>query len=273
MTDSDKLRKAQLKIAKEIRRICEKHGICFFLDCGSMLGAVRHQGFIPWDDDMDIGMLDGDYQKFLRVAPAELSEEFFLDNSATNPENGLVFSKIRLKGTRYIENKSNPQAVHSEIFVDIFPYYFISDRESARKLEGMAMAVLCQAILSKSGFKVWKGENRLKRLKFIPTDILGALVPMKTLRGWVDGLYHKHRDTGRVCIHSGSCYDYWFFPVELFDEMIEMPFEGILFPVPKRYDEFLRTAYGPDYMTPPPPEKRITHQIQLLDLGPFDDKQ
>ena len=70
MTDSDKLRKAQLKIAKEIRRICEKHGICFFLDCGSMLGAVRHQGFIPWDDDMDIGVLDRDYQKFLRVAPA-----------------------------------------------------------------------------------------------------------------------------------------------------------------------------------------------------------
>lgn len=271
MTDSEKLKKAQLNIAKEIRRICEKHGIRYFLDAGSMLGAVRHQGFIPWDDDMDIGMLDGDYQKFLQVAPGELGEDYFLDHYDTNPDNALVFSKVRLKGTRYVENKGNPNAAHSEIFVDIFPYYFISDRESTRKLEGMAMAVLCQAILSKSGFQVWKGEGRLKRLKFLPTDLLGRLVPMKTLRGWVDGLYRKHRDTGRVCIHSGSCYNYWFFPADMFDELIEMPFEGESFPIPRRYDEFLRRAYGPDYMTPPPADKRITHQIQLLDLGPYGD--
>lgn len=270
MTDSEKLKAAQLKIAGEIKRICEKHGIRYFLDAGSMLGAVRHQGFIPWDDDMDIGMLDKDYREFLRVAPGELGEAYFLDNYERNQDNALVFSKVRLKGTRYIENKGNPNAVHSEIFVDIFPYYFISDNELVRRLEGMAMAVLCQAILSKSGFKVWKGERWSKRLKFIPTDILGAAVPMKTLRAWVDGLYHRHSGTRRVCSHSGSCYGYWFFPVTLFDELVEVPFEGIPFPIPKRYDEFLRQAYGPDYMTPPPPEKRITHQLQLLDLGPYE---
>lgn len=272
MTDSDKLKKAQLHIAMEIRRICEKHNIRFFLDAGSMLGAVRHQGFIPWDDDMDIGMLDGDYRKFLQVAPGELGGEFFLDNHETNPDNALVFSKVRLKDTRYVENKGNPNAAHSEIFVDIFPYYFISDRELPRKLEGMAMAVLCQALLSQSGFRVWKGEGALKRLKFIPTDVLGRLLPGKTLRGWVNALYCKHSGTRRVCVHSGSCYGYWFFPVEVFDEFIEVPFEGVDFPIPKRYDEFLRTAYGPDYMTPPPPEKRITHQIRLLDLGPYGEQ-
>ena len=272
MTDIDKLRKAQLDIAGEIKRICDKHGIRYFLDSGSMLGAVRHQGYIPWDDDMDVGMLDGDYQRFLQVAPGELSEAYFLDNYDTNPENGLVFSKIRLKGTRYIENKGNPNAVHSEIFVDIFPYYFISDNELTRRLEALQMKALTKGILSKAGYKVWKGDGWSKRLKFIPTDILGWLLPMKTLRGWVDWLYHRHKDTARVCIHAGSCYGYWFFPVEMFDELIEVPFEGRMFPIPKRYDEFLRRAYGTDYMTPPPPEKRVTHQIQLLDLGPYENE-
>lgn len=269
MTDMEKLRNAQLYIAKEIRRICEKHAIRYFLDAGSMLGAVRHQGFIPWDDDMDIGMLDADYQKFLLVAPGELGEDFFLDNYDTNPENGLVFTKVRLKGTKYIENKANANAVHNEIFVDIFPYYYISDDEQTRKIEGFAMAVLAQAILSKAGYRVWKGDAWTKRLKFIPTDILGALCSQKTLRRWVDRLYHKHTGTGRVGIHDGSCYRYWFVPATYFDSFIRVQFENVEFPIPERYDAYLSTIYGKDYMTPPPPEKRITHQIQLLDLGRF----
>ena len=99
-----KLRRAQLMIAKEIKRICDLNNINYFLDSGSMLGAVRHSGFIPWDDDMDIGMCCDDYEKFISIAPKELDNRFFLDNYETNKSNPLVFSKVRLKGTTYIEN-------------------------------------------------------------------------------------------------------------------------------------------------------------------------
>lgn len=261
-----KLRKAQLKIAKEIKRICEKYDINYFLDAGSMLGAVRHGGYIPWDDDMDIGMLDSDYERFLSIASGELNNEFFIDNYKTNKDCALVFTKVRLKGTIYIENKGNPNLKHNEIFVDVFPYYFISDDDMERKIEAFLMAFLSQAILAKSGYKVWKGEKWTKRLKFLPSDIIGCLLTKEKMHEIINRLYHKHIDTKYLCVHAGSAYNYWYFPREVFDDYIEIEFEGELFKIPEKYDVFLTQAYG-DYMTLPPKKDRITHQVQKLDIG------
>ncbi len=154
MDQREQLRKAQLYIAEEIKRICGLYNIPYFLDCGTMLGAVRHHGFIPWDDDLDIGMLREDYERFIAAVPDALGSEFFLDNEITNPENALVFSKIRLRNTKYLEIKGNQKAVHNEIFVDVFPYYAISDAPGARKKEAFEMAVLAQLLRSKGGYKV-----------------------------------------------------------------------------------------------------------------------
>ena len=271
MNQREQLRKAQLYIANELKRICENNGINYFLDCGSMLGAVRHHGFIPWDDDMDMGMKKDDYHKFLLVAENELGKDFFLDNYSANSNNALVYSKIRLKGTTYLEAKGNPNSNHNEIFVDIFPYYFVSDNEMMRRIEGILMSVFSQAIMSKSGYKVWRGGGIAKRFKFLPTDLLGKCLKKKTMHRIIDGLYNKHTDTRRMCIHSGSCYAYWFFPREIFDDYIDIEFEGYLFKIPKRYDAYLSKVYG-NYMALPPNEKRITHMIQLLDMGSYHFK-
>lgn len=261
-----RLRRAQMMIAREIKRICNKNKISYFLDSGSLLGAIRHNGFIPWDDDMDIGMLREDYEKFIKIAPTELDERFFLDNYETNSKNPLVFSKIRLKGTKYIENIGNPDFDHNEIFVDVFPYYYISDNVFLRKLEGMLMGALSQAIMSKSGYKVWKGKGIKKRLKFIPTDVIGKVCPMSFLRKCVNYLFLKHNNTKMMGIHAGSCYGYWYFPKEVLQQVEEHIFEGELFNIPKRYDDFLTAVYG-DYMQLPPEQERITHGIQCLDFG------
>lgn len=261
-----KLRMAQIMITNEIKRICDKHGITYFLDAGSLLGAVRHKGFIPWDDDMDLGMPPEDYRKFVAVAPGELGREFFLDNYETNEENALVFSKVRLLGTEYIETKGNEAGLHNEIFVDVFSYYYISDNPFVRKMEGYVMAFLSQAILSKSGYRVWKGEGLLKRLKFIPSDLVGSIFSKKTMHRWVRYLTTRHEDTQYLCENGGSCYGYWYIPKTVFQEFVEAEFEGNYYKIPKDYDTYLTRVYG-NYMQLPPLDQRVTHQILRLDFG------
>ena len=264
-----KLRRAQLMIAREIKRICEKNSINYFLDSGSMLGAVRHNGFIPWYDDMDIGMCYDDYAKFVSIAPKELDNKFFLDNYETNSKNPYVFSKIRLKGTTYIESIGNEGFEHNEIFVDVFPYYYVSDNNMERKFEGLQMTFLAQAIMSKCGYKVWKGKGVKKRIKFLPTDILGKVCTMRFLRKNVERLYLKHHNTEMMGIQAGSCYSYWFFPEDVLRKTEKHIFEDEMFNIPQKYDYFLKVAYG-DYMKLPSKEERVTHQIKYLDFGQIE---
>ena len=101
-----KLQLTQLEIAKEIRRVCEENDIRYFLCCGSFLGAVRHQGFIPWDDDFDIGMLREDYERFCRIAPEKLKPEYCLQSWHTDSRYALPFAKVRKRGTLLLERKS-----------------------------------------------------------------------------------------------------------------------------------------------------------------------
>lgn len=266
--EHEQLRRAQLMIAREIKRICKKYDINYFLDAGSMLGAVRHGGFIPWDDDMDIGMPKEDYRRFLEVAQKELGDKYFVDNYNTNDENPLVFTKIRLLGTQYIENKSNVMAKHNEIFVDVFPYYYISDNNIIRKIEAFRMQLLAHMLLIKGGFKVWKGESNLKYFKFLPVQILSHVFSSRYIKAKMEKLYDKHENTHNICVHSGSCYNYWYFPKAIFDKMIDIKFENDLFKIPEDYDVFLTQAYG-DYMQLPPEEDRKTHQIIKLDMGQY----
>lgn len=265
MTQLDRLHSVQMKIAREVKRICEKNDIRYFLEAGTMLGAVRHKGFIPWDDDMDFGMLKEDYDRFLEIAPSELSEEFFLDNYENNDEYGLVFSKVRLKNTIFIELKGNEKAKHNEIFVDIFSYYPIADKKLTRKFEAKVMTIIAHAIMSKSGYKVWKGDGLLKRLKFIPTDIIGMVLTKKRMFSIINNYYNKHKNTRCVCLHGGSFYDSIIMDKNLFKEYVDVEFEKEVFKIPAAYDEILRICYG-DYMTLPPEEDRVTHGYVKLEF-------
>ena len=260
------LQLSQLKIAKEIKRVCEKNNIKYFLDAGSMLGAVRHQGFIPWDDDMDIGMLDEEYKRFLEIAPKELGEEFFLDNYSLNKEYGLVFSKVRLKNTKYVERLGATNSEHQEIFVDVFPYFYRPENKFKRKKQSIKLRILSQIMMAQSGFRVWKGNKGISKLKFIPIIILSYITKKENIFKKIEKIYNQCKSSEIIGVHDGICYDYLYFDKKYLNKFIDINFENESFKIPAEYDKILTTIYG-DYMTLPPVEKRRTHEIIELELG------
>ena len=121
-TELRKIQLLQLEILKEVDRICRKHHIKYTLCGGSLLGAIRHKGFIPWDDDVDISMLRGEYDRFLRVCKKELDpEKYFVQTVDTDPEYRWIYGKIILKGTTYVRAGQESIKSNNGIFIDIFP--------------------------------------------------------------------------------------------------------------------------------------------------------
>ena len=128
----DKTRKLQLcelDMLLEFRRICEKHKLQYFLCSGTLLGAVRHKGFIPWDDDVDVCMPLKDYKQFLLVAANELDDRYFLQTFETDEGCNFGFSKIRRNNTTYIPDHLAGGYSHQGIWIDIFPMTYINTRQ------------------------------------------------------------------------------------------------------------------------------------------------
>ena len=122
---SERLRKlqlVQLLSLLEIKRICDKHNIHYTPIGGTLLGTIRHKGFIPWDDDIDVGMLREEYNKFLEVAKDELRPEFFLQTYETDPNYPKALARLCVNGTRYMLKWEKDADIHHGVFTDIFPY-------------------------------------------------------------------------------------------------------------------------------------------------------
>ena len=266
----NQLRGAQLYIAEEIKRICAENGIQYFLDCGSLLGAVRHRGFIPWDDDMDIGMLKADYDRFVAIAPSALGKDFFLDEISTEDRCAIVYAKVRLRNTLYDEDRGSRNAVHNEIFVDIFPYIPTGNDMSRWRRKGRRLAFYGWALSAKAGYRDWKG-GFIKRLLFLPSDLLGKLASYPFLHRRILAIRDEQREESKVCMCDGWLRSLMNYPMprEIFDRFIDAEFEGHVFPIPAEYDQYLTIMYG-DYMKLPPVEDRVTHEVRGLDFGPYD---
>lgn len=232
----EKLWLHEIKILDEIDRICKKHNITYFLFWGTLIGAVRHKGFIPWDDDIDLGMPIEDYKKFIKAAKKELSDEFFLQTNKTDKYHTLTFAKVRLNNTVFCEKNCSEN--HMGIFVDIIPLYRYDEASELSKKKVYLVESLNNAI---SG----------KRTK----EDFGS----KTLSKLPDGVLYRLRDALSYS-GKGNMFRSWYytFAEDDFLPTAEMEFCGKKYPVPKNYDKLLRQVYG-DYMQLPPEEKRIAH--------------
>lgn len=262
-----------LIITDEIDRICKKNNINYSLIGGSMLGAIRHKGFIPWDDDLDVGMLRDDYDKFLKACETDLDDKFLLQTNENDSHYVYGFSKILVKGT-YLVQVGHEKTRHQKgIFVDIFPYDFIPDDEKARGIQSKKNFVLTRLLRRKFGDDDRTTWGWKKRVAFTIADVVNLFLSQKYLISKLNSNMRLYSNTTTENVSNMSGY-YGYeketVPVSYFNSFLTVPFENRMYSIVSEYDGFLTKYYG-DYMKLPPIEKRRTHGFSELDFGPYKD--
>ncbi|MBE6843399.1 MAG: LicD family protein [Ruminococcus sp.] len=258
MRDLSKQQAVLIELLHEFDRVCRKHNIPYMVFCGSALGAVRHNGIIPWDDDLDVTMLRKDYECFLKVAPNDLKEQYFLQSEGSEHWT-MNFSKLRKNNTTYLE-KFHPKdaKMHQGIYIDIFPCDNASDTKWIRKLQFYASRIALAKSLWKRGY-----ETESKRKKIFMR--LCCLLPAKPFLKFSMMKKEKNSRYVQTFLACTSRYKKGIYKRSWFTETIEMDFEDMKVPVSSHYDELLTTMYG-DYMKlPSEGERKIKEHAILID--------
>lgn len=258
------LQQKELEILKELKRVCDKNNIGYFLAFGTLIGAIRHQGFIPWDDDIDVSMNYDDYCKFIEVCRYDLKDEFFLQTIDNEPESGLTYLKLRMNTTTLILDKTVDKDINQGINIDIYPVYHVPDNGLLRKIQLLSVAVymlFCEQRVP---------ENHGKVMTFISRLLLCAL--RGKARHAIRDLCHKYmaKYEGKETKYKAQFYGNLdrcrrIYPAYYFDKTTGRLFVDEYFPVQVEYDKYLTQRYG-DYMKLPPKEEqgvKLDHIIKI----------
>ncbi len=251
---------ALLGILVEFDRICRKHNLRYTLAFGTLIGAVRHKGFIPWDDDVDVMMPRADYERFYEITHGgELSEHFVLSEDRGKK---AFYPFLKLMDDRYsIKAWSHIEVPY--LFIDIFPLDGAADTEKEIKKQfDVRLRYNALAALSRWAVPEHKRYLILRVLGF-PAYLFGTIYgrPRAAKHNRRHALkldYDEHAKCG--CFVFGN--ERWVFDKDKLFTLIELPFEGKLFYCMSGYDEFLTMIYG-NYMKLPPVDKQVTHGLKV----------
>ena len=260
--DINGIKKHSFDVLCDIKRICEENGLRYSLSGGTLLGAVRHKGFIPWDDDIDIMMPRPDYEKFLEIAKNEVSC-FDLYSYETHGDGYLYpFAKACRKNTKVVENGIVNSSVTLGVYVDIFPIDGAGNSLFQAKLRGAWFLVL-HGLSVTSNWEKYR-TSKLRKWYFEPlryacyliSKLLGKKFINKSLNRFARAKsFEKVRFAARMVGDYGTKE---ILPKEVFDSFVTLSFEGEEFSAISDYDSFLSALYG-DYMQLPPLQKQKTH--------------
>lgn len=264
MTQTEHLQRVILSIAKDIDELCRKNDIEYYLFGGSALGAKRHKGFIPWDDDLDIALLPAEYDRFISICKKELPKEKYMlqEGGVDWPEH---FSKIRLKGTHIKEHGEYYLGPDSDgIFVDVFRVDHAPDSALARRWQYICGKLLLARNIRRKGYKA---EGLARKVM----SAASRLLYWASIRKAVESQYYKYnsRETGwtadvmgRTRMHNA------FIPRSVYGHAVYVPFEDTTLPVHQDVHQYLAVSYG-NYMQLPPEDKRTGMHITHIDFGKY----
>jgi lipopolysaccharide cholinephosphotransferase len=272
LSDADlrRLHQVQLAMLLELDRVCRRLGVAYQLGAGTLLGAVRHGGFIPWDDDVDVVMLRADYRRFLREAPPLLDSSLFLQCWRSDPHFQEGFAKLRRHDSAFREECRQGLRLHHGIFIDIFPFDPVHpDCRWWRALLSLVMAIR-RRVNEFHRFATHENGGHLAPWRPAWQRRLGPLLHRRLALVSPSRWMVIHEGLMRflalvpssqvVCLVSGSLL--WHRlqalarPATEFEQTVLLSFEGRLFPVTANHHQALRRLYG-DYTRLPPPEARM----------------
>lgn len=266
--DLRQLQLIQLEMLIEVDRICKNNDIKYCIIAGTLLGAVRHGGYIPWDDDADIAMLRPEYEKFCKICEEDLdTDRFYLQTHFNTKEYRWGYGKLRRKDTQYIRKGQEHMNYDSGVFIDLFPLDNVPNNKKLRRCYAFLCTIIRKLLWSKVGAKAEKKKSmRLiyKLLSVIPKNMIfygyNKLVKLSS---------NMKTDFVRILTFPTPNNAYYGYYKKWYIELTNIEFEKYFFPAAKDYHGYLSFKFG-NYNKLPPIEERKVHAAsyyQLLDIN------
>ncbi len=262
----NELQQRELQIFKAFSEVCKKLGLKYFLVCGSALGAVKYNGFIPWDDDMDVGLPRKDYELFCEKAQSLLPKYYFVQTYKTDKNLPYLYCKIRDSRTTYIEKSVSNLDINHGVYIDVFPLDgYPRKKKDIRELE------IKKKILKLKIFCAY-AKNPEASVKSKLLRILGRILGLhKKTQKNIEKLNlllsrWSIEDSDLICNHGNWQRELEYSPKDHYGEGLGVKFEGVDVRVPEKFDEYLTRKYGDWRAELPAEEQAGHHYYQVCDL-------